>query len=317
VKRSRLLRWLKAPHGVWLVIIYIATVGFGICAVAVSVLGTPTFPQAVIVYAVYAVAALLLGYSVYTIVKVIPDAKRHMIGWLKKHRFTRMLLEEFDFQTLMFSIGSFVINVGYAVYNGIIGITANSIWYLTFAVYYLILAILRGNILLYHYYKKKRNAIGSEQEKMLELKSYRSCGFVLIALPICLSVAIRKMVTGENSFHYYGFTIYVAAVYAFYKIIMSVRNVFRARRSDDLSIRAARSINFADALVSILALQTALLESFAAEKTNIGLYNALTGGGVCLLTAALGFCITVNASACLRKIRKQREKQSPKNRQQQ
>jgi len=217
-KQNRLLEWLKAPYGVWLAIIYIVTVGIGAGAIAVSEMDTLSFPYDIIGYAVYGMAAVLLGYSVYTIGRVLPATRQRMIGWLKRHRFTRMLLDEFDFQTLMFSIGAFVINVVYALYNGIVGIATDSLWYLTFAVYYLMLGVMRGSILLYHYYKKKRHAAGSPKEKTLEVKSYRSCGFMLVVLPACLSVAIGKMVTGENSFHYYGFTIYVAAIYAFYKV---------------------------------------------------------------------------------------------------
>lgn len=307
-KRDKFLNWLKAPHGIGLVFVYLATVGAGAGTISITCLGSLEFPLNIVAYALYGLAAVLLGYSVYSIVKIAPSAKRRVICGLKKYRFTRMLLEQFDFRTLFFATCSFAISVGYAAFNGVIGIAGSSLWYIAFAVYYLLLAVMRGAVLLYRYRRKKRGELGSDREKISEIKNYRSCGITLIFLPVCLSVAIAKMVTGENSFHHYGFTIFVAAIYAFYKIIMAVRNIFRARKGDDFSIRAARSVNLADAFVSILALQTAMLER-EAVSTDIGLYNAITGGVVCALTVALGAYIIVSAQLNLNKIKRQKPRE--------
>lgn len=302
-KPNNFLEWLKNPRGVWLVVLYFLTICAAAGAIVISILGMFEFPLDIIAYVIYGIAAVLLGYSVYTIVKVIPTAKERIKTWMKKYKFTRMLLEEFDFRTLIFTIGSFLISFAYVVFNGAIGILGGSIWYIALATYYLLLALMRGGILLYHYKKKKRDDFGSEKERLLEIKSYRSCGITLIFMPICLSVAIAQMVTGENTFHHYGFTLYVAAIYAFYKIIMSIVNIFRAQKNDDYTIRAARSVNLSDAFVSILALQTAMLADLPTEGVNIGLYNALAGGVVCFLTVALGVYIIVMSQLVIKKIK--------------
>jgi len=297
-KNNRFLNWLKNPHGIALVAIYAATVAAGFGAIYVTVACEFAFPLKALSYALYAIAAVLLGYTVYTVIKIIPTAKRRIIARLKKWEFTRMLLEQFDFRTLIFAMGSCVINFVYALYNGVLGMVIMSWWNISFGAYYLALSLMRGNILFYHYRKKKRN-IPLEEEKKLEIKAYRGNGIMLVLLPVCLSVAIGFMARGEKSFHYFSFTIYIAAVYAFYKIIMSFVNIVRARKLDDFSIRGIRSVNVADSLVSILALQTALLANYS--EANGGLYNAVTGGFVCVLTIALGVYIIVNATRHLKK----------------
>jgi len=296
-KDNRLLNWLKNPHGIALIAIYAATVAAGSGAIYITVACEFDFPLNIVAYALYAIAAILLGYSVYSIVKMLPTAKQKIIALLTKWNFTRMLLEQFDFRTLIFAIGSCFLNFIYAVYNGVLGLALFSWWNISFGIYYLILALMRGNILLYHYKKKKRNSPLAE-EKRLEIKAYRAGGIMFVLLPICLSVAIGFMVRGEHIFRYYSFTIYVAAVYAFYKVVMSVVNIIKARKADDFSIRSIRSVNIADGLVSILALQTALLAE--NDEVNSGLYNALVGGGVCILTLAMGIYIIINATRRLK-----------------
>jgi len=297
-KGNRFFNWLKNPHGIALIAIYAATVAAGAGAIYIAAACEFDFPINILAYALYVLAAVLLGYSAYSIVKMLPAAKQKIIDSLKKWNFTRMLLEQFDFRTLIFAMGSCFLSLIYAVYNGVLGAVIASWWNISFGIYYLILALMRGNILFYHYKKKERD-IPLEEEKRLEIKAYRASGIMFVLLPICLSVAIGLMVRGEHVFRYYSFTIYVAAVYAFYKIIMSVVNIIKARKTDDFSIRGIRSVNVADGLLSILALQTALLAESA--EANSGLYNSLVGGGVCILTFAMGVYIIVNATRHLKK----------------
>jgi hypothetical protein len=69
-------------------------------------------------------------------------------------------------------------------------------------------------------------------------------------------------------------------------------------------VRAIRHINLADALVSILALQTAMFKEFAIGQ-NVGVYNAVTGGVVCALTLALGTFMIVTAEKRSRILKKE------------
>ena len=183
----------------------------------------------------------------------------------------------------------------YAVFNGVLGIMGLSAWYGALAVYYVLLAAMRGGVLSFHFLGRKKYAADANGEKRADLRAFGICGTGLVLLPLCLSVVIAQTVRGINSFEHPGLTIYVAALYAFYKIVMSVINIFRARRSDELTVRAIRSINLADALVSILALQTAMFREFSPDA-DAGFANALTGFAVCALTAALGIFMIVRSA---------------------
>lgn len=66
-----------------------------------------------------------------------------------------------------------------------------------------------------------------------------------------------------------------------------------------MTVKAVRDINLADAMVSVLALQTAMLREFSPGQ-NVDFVNCLTGGVICALTVALGIYMVVYGGRKLR-----------------
>ena len=61
------------------------------------------------------------------------------------------------------------------------------------------------------------------------------------------------------------------------------------RKEKSILLVTLRNISYADALVSILSLQTAMFAAFGQNSGRmIPITNALTGAGVCLMIFALG-----------------------------
>jgi hypothetical protein len=298
--------WLKKPHGIGLLLFYLFSVVVFAASLILTVLGLHGFLWELVCYILYAVSAVCFAYTIYTVVVFIPKLKAAIFRILKRHPFTNRMLEQYSFRTLMFAIISLTISLGYALLNGAIALMELSVWYGALCGYYFILCIIRGGILAYH--DRKRRKDDKEAYKLHETKVYLSTGWMLMILPISLSVVIMQMVLGNNSFEHVGIMIYVSAIYAFYKIIKSVRNVVVARKTDDLTISAIRDVDLADAFVSILALQTAMLKEFATGQ-NVGIYHVVTGGVVCLLTFILGLYIVIRGNRRLKQQHKQLERE--------
>ena len=238
-------------------------------------------------YGIYAVAAVSLAYTVYTVVLFAPTAKQRTLQRLQKSAFTQALMKNYGFRTVIFAIGSFTMSMLFGMYNGVLGLLGGSVWFGALAAYYILLAFLRGGILLYH--GKKRSAGRSElEERLKQIKTYRTSGILLLVLNMALSVAMAQMIFNDEGFHYPGWTIYAFAAYTFYKITMAIYNFVKARKYDDLSIAAIRNINLMDAAVSILAMQTALLHAFA-EGVDVSNYNTVTA----IAVTALGVWLVV------------------------
>lgn len=297
---QKLREWIKNPHGWTLVLFYVVTAISVAGAIVFSVIGQDYY---FIAYVFYALAAITFGYTVYTVVLFVPKVKRKIIGKLQKYEFTNRLYEQYGFRTVVFAVFSLIISLLNAVFYGVMGIWSLSIWYGAIAAYYFMLASIRGGILLYHRKRKKLSDVETdEQLKIREVKRYRTCGILLILLPLALSGVILETVLHERAFVKTGILIYVAAAYTTYKVTMAIVNFVKARKSDEMTVRAIRNVNLADALVSILALQTAMFHEFSQE-VNLGFANALTGTVVCALTVTIGIIMLVKGSMQIKRLK--------------
>lgn len=266
-------------------------------------LGLENSKIAIIAYILFGVAGISLTYTVYLIIPLFPKMKGGIIAWMEKHDFTYLLLRNFGFRTVIFAIGSFLISLLFSLFNAYMGIKNRSIWYGALASFYIALAFLRGGVLTYH-----KNRIGKKTKSQVDeynkAKVYRNSGIITLILNVALSVAIGQMIFSDAHFTYMGWTIFAYAAYAFYKITMSIIALIKAHKQTDLTVRAIRNINLVDALVSILALQTALLSMFSEGKINISIFNTFTGLVVSLLSVGIGIYMIVSANKKINELQK-------------
>lgn len=297
-------QWLKSPK-IWWFAITVVIFAAEIVGVILLLKGTAGSALSVFAFLLFALSAITLAYLVYCIIYFVPKAKLSVTSTAQKHEFSRKLMEQYGFRTIIFAILSFTVNVGFVVYNGTIGIYYRSYWYLALGVYYLFLAIMRGGVLISH--RRKGDAEGAtKQIKLRETKTYLLCGMGLMVLPLAFSAVVWLTYATNQAFVHAGYMIYLFAAYAFYKIIMAVYNFVKARKGDEMTVRAIRNVNLANALVSLFALQTAMFHEFSPEA-NLGVGNAVTGAAVCALTAAIGIYMIIKGSSAIKQIKNEVE----------
>ena len=284
------------------VLTFIITLLSATLSLIMVALGLENGALAIISYILFGVAGVSLSYSVYLIIPLFPKMKRGIIAWMEKHEFTYLLLRNFGFRTVIFSIGSFLMSVLFSAFNAYMGIKNRSIWYGALAAFYIALAFLRGGVLAYH---KSRIGKKTQNDEYVKAKVYRNSGIITLILNIALSSAITQMIFSDAHFTYMGLTIFAYAAYAFYKITMSIIALIKAHKQDDLTVRAIRNINLVDALVSILALQTALLTMFSEDNVDISLFNTFTGIAVSVLSIGIGIYMIVSANKKMKELRKE------------
>lgn len=293
---KKFLLKLKTPRPLYAVLYSIFSVLFITATVVLLCLG---YQETILAYCSYAVSAILLTYLVYIVIYFAPKIKNGIINLLKKHKFTNELLESYGYRSLVFATFSFLINIAYAVFQAVIAIMSRSIWYGALATYYIALSLIRGGVVAISR-KSQKNAIDPKRQVL----SYRNCGIYLIILNFALTGAIVQMVFSDQGFRYPGLMIYVIATYTFYKLTMSIYNIFKARKQTDYTIQSIRNISFADSLVSLLALQTALLQEFSVNYQPI-LPNSLTGGAISLIIIAIGIIMVVRGTKELKYLKQE------------
>lgn len=238
--------------------------------------------------AVYFLAGAFLiaaGISLYRDLK--KGIVENILFMLKKNPFGARFFDDYTFRTVLTTLPTFLINVAYTLYNGVIGIVNQSPWFITMAVYYSLLGIMR-----YQAVSTERKTTFMEDRKLIrkkQLSVIRTDGILLLVLNIALIGVIILTITKDTAKRYSEIMVISIAAYTFYKIITSVMNMIKVRKLQSPILITIRNIGVADALVSMLTLQMTMLASFQERSSlDINRMNAMTGMGVCVLISILG-----------------------------
>lgn len=304
---KKILKWFANPK--WYFLLPVMLIAIGTMIGGTVILTQDYLSDYIILgYVLLGIMGVTLSYSIFGIICLYPNAKEGILKWAEKHPRIDKAFNEYGFTTLVLTAGAIIVTLAFAVYNGSIAIVIRSIWFGALAAYYIVLIILRACILTYYGVRKRAIDKGQSETQTLirDGKLYRTCGILLFLLPICLSFAILQMVRAGDSFEHKGLTIYVYAVYAFYKIISAIYSFIKERRNNSMIIMATKNIKLADAMVSILALQTAMFREFAVETQgfDVIMMNAIMGAVVCALTVAIGVYMIIKANVQIKKLKR-------------
>lgn len=253
-------------------------------------------------YLCYVFSAYSLTITCAKVIKLSRGAKSSLKTALSKNRFIHRCLTDAAYKThisLYFSLG---INLIYAGMKLVSGVVFQSVWFGTLGVYYLLLAIMRFLLL----YRADSNSFGEKQRS--ELKKYRVCGIILMIMNIALGGVVALVVHKNEGFVYAGYLIYIMAIYAFYTVITAVRNVIVYRRYNSPVMSAAKVVNLAAALVSLLSLETAMLTQFDKGKNPEAfrqIMTGTTGGAVCLIVFSMSIFMIVKSTRKLNILKKE------------
>ena len=183
-------------------------------------------------------------------------------------------------RTLKFALASLVFNMAFATYHIIMGLITSSWWLLTLGSYYLVLSIVRFVVL---------------RSKSGECFIAKFTGWMLILLSIPLVGTVILSVVRDRGHERHMIVMIALAAYAFTKITLATIKLIKARRSTSATLITLRNISFADAFVSIFALQRSMLVSFEGmNELEIVIMNATLGSSVCLTMLLLGINLLQN-----------------------
>ena len=191
-------------------------------------------------------------------------------------------------RTLKLAIGSLAFNIAFATYYLVMGLVTNSWWLLTLGSYYLVLSLVRFMVL---------------RSKSKERFIAKFTGWMLILLSIPLVGTVILSVVRERGHERHMVVMIALAAYAFTKITLATIKLIKARRSSSATLITLRNISFADAFVSIFALQRSMLVSFEGmTETEIVIMNATLGSAVCVIVFLLGLNLVRNRKILFKSI---------------
>ena len=186
-------------------------------------------------------------------------------------------------RTLKFALASLVFNMAFATYHLVMGLATSSWWLLTLGSYYLVLSIVRFVVL---------------RSKSGERFIAKFTGLMLILLTIPLVGTVILSAVRDRGHELHMIVMIAMAAYAFTKITLATIKFIKVRRSTSATLITLRNISFADAFVSIFALQRSMLVSFEGmTEAEIVIMNATLGSAVCVIVFLLGVNLLRNKKA--------------------
>ena len=222
-------------------------------------------------YIIYCMSAYCLTIWILPLPRLFRKAKANMIHRLTGTVFGGKYIGDLAFRGSVSIYQGMMVNFLYVVFRIFVGIRYASVWFLTIAIYYLLLGIMRLSLILSY---RNRNMKS-------ELRCYRRTAWLLFLLNIPMGGIIVLMVLTDSGYSYPGYVIYLSALYTFYTIILAIVNLVKYRKLGSPILSAAKILNFVAALMSLLGLQTAMISQFSTKGEDFRrMMNALTGGGV-------------------------------------
>lgn len=274
----KLLQKLLHPPG-W-VLIFVPLLSFA----ALAAVFIRRCPENILVYLIYSLSAYSLTIWLAALLGLTKRAKSAMMGSKLMRKAAASPIMGRYFKDLAFrgSISIYqgiAVNLFYVAFRIMAAIRYASVWFLSMAVYYLVLGGLRAYLIVYY----------RRRTPELERRCYHTTAWFLFLLNIPMGGMIVLMVRTDSGFSYPGYVIYLSALYTFYTMITSAINLIRFRRLGSPILSAAKVLHFVAAMMSILGLQTAMISRFSENGENYRrMMNAITGGfvyGIVILIA--------------------------------
>ena len=168
-----------------------------------------------------------------------------------------------DKRLLITTAISYLILIAFILYNGYLGICKHSIWNGSICIYYILLSLIKGLILINEFKLKGKD----KQTKYIKRrKVFYISSILLFLINIALFAPITLMVLNKKSVEFDMIVGITIATYTTYKVTIAILNYVKNRRNENLAFRQIRTINLIDAILSILTLQNTLIAINGANK---------------------------------------------------
>ena len=262
--------------------------------------------ESALAYPVYLMSAYSLAVLIAALPVLARRIRQHKTNLLNRSKLMQKIassafgdqyLHDPAFRGSVSIYQGMIVNFLYVLFRIAAGIRYASVWFISMAVYYMVLGGLRAYLISSY---RRREAGGLS----FEYCCYRRTAWLLFLLNIPMGGMIVLMVRTNSGFFYPGYIIYLSALYTFYTMAVSIVNLVKFRKLGSPILSAAKVLNFVSAMMSILGLQTAMISRFSVNGENYRrLMNAVTGGFVYGIVVMIAVYMLLHS----RKIRKKGE----------
>ncbi|NMM94388.1 hypothetical protein [Bifidobacterium oedipodis] len=223
--------------------------------------------------------------------------ERHSIGF--------RLLNEDLFRSSLSSVWAFGINALYSIWNLTLGVGSISAWFITMGCYYLAIASMRLRIVRIGLQRKESVDGTVPKRRVVTARSLRFIGVIIILLTIVMIGMVTLTITRGSDAPGNQIIVISQATYTFVKVGIAIKCFAQQNRKDDMLFQAICSLGLVDAAISLLFLQTTMIDTFSTADTSADfreVSTAATGAAICICCLFVGIRLVIKGIAMLRGI---------------
>ncbi len=138
----------------------------------------------------------------------------------------------------------------------------------------------------------------------MELKKYRICGWVFLAMNLALTLIIFFMVYWNRTFRHHQITTIAMATYTFATFTTAIINLFKYRKYGSPVYSASKAISLAAACVSMLTLESTMLTVFDDGTMYLltrRIFLGATGSAISVFIIGMAIYMIVRATKQLKR----------------
>jgi len=250
---KKLANRLLYPH--WIIICILVVISATILVLAL----TTQDPASVLSILSYMIAF----YTLVVVCLRVPQFIKYCQRIKQENKFVQRLITDINYRINTVLYISLFWNGAFAVFQLVLGIYHNSLWFYAMFVYYIMLAIIRF-LLLGHTRKYSAN-----QEAEKQTQKYCLCGWLLLLMNLALSVIITFIVYWNKTFVYHEIITITLALYTFVSFTVAIVSMITYRKYNSPVYSAAKMTGLIAASVSMLTLETTMLSTFSNGESTL------------------------------------------------
>ncbi|MBE7093609.1 MAG: hypothetical protein E7367_02840 [Clostridiales bacterium] len=285
---KKIWAFLLKPSGWFCLLSALCTLLFSTAALVAVFTGNVTVWWT---YPIYALAAASLFCFTFVCIYWVKHGRKKVRLLIGRYAFTERLYTDKGYRIRVLAILSFAFGLCYTAFLAVMAVIESSFWYASLAEYNIVFCLTRAYVLHTERKAAKLTPIAKDKRK---IKAYAVCGGLIMLVGVQFVFSVMSIVFRNETFRYEGMMIYVFAAITFYRATLAIVRIIQLRKQNDYTLRSIVSYNLASAAVSIVSLQTAMFDSFHGEGINVPVFNAATGGTVCLFLLFLGGWVLVS-----------------------
>lgn len=240
----------------------------------------------------YVLYLIMTYFLIVLCIRIYNVAKFKINKIIDNNKYLRKYKNDHKLRCKISLFTSLMLNIVYAIFKLLSGIVFKSFWFISFALYYFLLIVLRSNI--------AKEELKNNTNLKDEFVKYKKTGIILLFTNVILTIIILIIVNQKIMNIYPDWMAITVAVYTFYLLFNSIYNLIKYRKYKSPLISSSKVINVITSLVSLISLEIILIPTFGGGQTEFfEIMVMATGGGIALIIIIISLYMIIRSTEWL------------------